>query len=200
MNEQEYKTFISSILCVGGKPLIDLPTYLSCHHLPNWYKLISDLTPQTQIFPADADLKAELDTLGWESFFVKDYVKSLKTGSGSLLQSTDGLDDLVHNMEKYRGQIEGGFCIREVEEFDLDSEERFFVINGKPFSSDTSQVVPNIVKQVTSRIQSPFYSIDVVRRSDGVDRIVEIGDGQVSDLVGWTAERFVEIWNASCYL
>ena len=31
-------------------------------------------------------------------------------------------------------------------------------------------------------------------RSDGVQRIVEIGDKQVSDLVGWTAERFVQLW------
>jgi ATP-grasp domain, R2K clade family 3 len=35
----------------------------------------------------------------------------------------------------------------------------------------------------------------VARRADGVERIVEIGDGQVSDLVGWSVERFVEIWS-----
>ncbi|MGL5927251.1 hypothetical protein [Chroococcidiopsis sp.] len=28
-----------------------------------------------------------------------------------------------------------------------------------------------------------------MERRDGVKRIVEIGDGQVSDLVGWTSER-----------
>jgi ATP-grasp domain, R2K clade family 3 len=44
-------------------------------------------------------------------------------------------------------------------------------------------------------ISSPFFSVDVARRADGVDRIVEIGDGQVSDLVGWSIERFVNIWS-----
>jgi ATP-grasp domain, R2K clade family 3 len=43
-------------------------------------------------------------------------------------------------------------------------------------------------------IASPFFSVDVARRVDGVERIVEIGDGQVSDLVGWSVERFVNIW------
>jgi hypothetical protein len=35
--------------------------------------------------------------------------------------------------------------------------------------------------------------VDVVQRADGQLRIVEIGDGQVSDLVGWTPERFASI-------
>jgi hypothetical protein len=37
--------------------------------------------------------------------------------------------------------------------------------------------------------------IDFARRAGGVERIVEIGDGQVSDLVGWAVERFVKIWD-----
>jgi hypothetical protein len=40
-----------------------------------------------------------------------------------------------------------------------------------------------------------FYSVDIVERNDGVLRIVEIGNGQVSDLVGWTPEQFVSIFN-----
>jgi hypothetical protein len=30
----------------------------------------------------------------------------------------------------------------------------------------------------------------------GVDRFIELGDGQVSDIVGWSPERFLRIWNA----
>jgi len=43
-------------------------------------------------------------------------------------------------------------------------------------------------------IPSPFFSLEVTRRADGVERVDEIGDGQVSDLVGWSVERFVDIW------
>ena len=35
-----------------------------------------------------------------------------------------------------------------------------------------------------------FY---VVQRTEGRLRIVEVGDGQVSDLVGWTPERFARM-------
>ncbi len=31
-------------------------------------------------------------------------------------------------------------------------------------------------------------------RKDGALRIVEVGDGQVSDLVGWNVEQFVALW------
>jgi hypothetical protein len=35
---------------------------------------------------------------------------------------------------------------------------------------------------------------DVVLREDGVSRVVESGDGQVSDLVGWSPEAFAAMW------
>jgi hypothetical protein len=44
------------------------------------------------------------------------------------------------------------------------------------------------------RIGSAFFSVDVAMRADAVLRVVEIGDGQVSDLVGWDATRFAELW------
>ena len=35
--------------------------------------------------------------------------------------------------------------------------------------------------------------MDVVERNDGQLRVVEIGEGQVSDLVDWTPEQFAKI-------
>jgi len=45
-------------------------------------------------------------------------------------------------------------------------------------------------------IDSPFFSVDIAQTDDGVARVVEIGDGQVSDLVGWPAESFANIWQS----
>lgn len=51
----------------------------------------------------------------------------------------------------------------------------------------------NIVGECASSLPGiRFISVDVVKRADGVDRVVEIGDGQVSDLVGRTAARFAK--------
>jgi hypothetical protein len=36
----------------------------------------------------------------------------------------------------------------------------------------------------------PFISIDVAEREDGVLRLLEIGDGQVSDRKKWGLQRF----------
>ena len=177
MNECEYRSFCEAVISDGAEPFTDIDTYLSCHHLPNWYPHITDLTPRTVTFDADADLKAELDSLGWGSYFIKDYVKSLKTESGSLLHSTENVEQLVADMVKFRGEIEGGFCVREVEDFVEDSEIRYFVINGKPFGSDPDLEIPKIVAEAASRIGSRFFTVDVVRRADEVERIVEIGDG-----------------------
>lgn len=53
---------------------------------------------------------------------------------------------------------------------------------------------PDIVKECASRINSKFFSVDAIDRADGCQRIVEIGDGQVSGLVGWSVDRFTSLW------
>ena len=67
--------------------------------------------------------------------------------------------------------------------------DRYFVINGQSFANEGDYAprtlrdrnIPDIVNHCAKRIKSNFFSIDVVQRKDGVLRIVEIGDGQVSD-------------------
>ncbi|BCU75808.1 hypothetical protein llg_05230 [Luteolibacter sp. LG18] len=194
MNAADYRAFCEAVSATGAMPLTGADTYLACHHLPNWYPFIAEFTPRTVTFPPDADLASELKALDWEAYFIKDHVKSLKTDSGSILRSTEGVGRLVADMVKFRGEIEGGFCVREVEDFIPESEVRYFVILGIPFSNDPNQPVPDIVVEAASRIRSPFFSVDVIRRSDGVERIVEIGDGQVSDVVGWTPARLAAAW------
>lgn len=72
----------------------------------------------------DSDLERELSDLGWECFFIKDYVKSLKTSIGSTIEQPSDIKTVVSEMQKFRGTIEGGVCVRRVEDFILDSERR----------------------------------------------------------------------------
>lgn len=101
---------------------------------------------------------------------------------------------VVAEMEKFRGGIEGGICIRRVEDFIPATEKRDFVIGGKPFAASVDEEIPEIVKECAKRISSNFFSVDVVVRRDGCQRIVEVGDGQVSDLVGWSVDRCTSLW------
>lgn len=198
LNADEYAKLLSAIDNAGGTPFTTLDEYLAAHHLPNWYPLIVEFTPETRIFQLDAELKSELAKLDWGSFFVKDYVKSLKTSVGSIILDPAQVDRLLEEMKHFRGEIEGGVCVRRVEPFLADTERRYFVINRQPFAPDPSEVIPELVFRCAERIGSKFFSVDVVQRCDGELWIVEVGDGQVSDLVGWSAEAFALAWKESC--
>ena len=190
----EYVNLAASVGRAGGSYFTSPEEYVTTHHLPNWYAAVKDYTPETVLLDTDADLVGELRRLGWGRFFVKDYVKSLKTSVGSVIEDPEQIEAVVSEMEKYRGFIEGGLCIRRVEDFIAGSERRYFVLNRKPYAAEPGEAIPGPVACCAGVIASPFFSVDVARRADGIERIVEIGDGQVSDLVGWSVERFVEIW------
>ena len=186
-----YGALVSAFSGIEVSPVISLEAYLASHHLPNWYPQIKDLTPETRIYPADCNLEAELRSLGWPGYFIKDYVKSLKTSVGSCVATPDQVSAVVAAMRHFRGVIEGGFCVRRVEDFMPDTERRYFVVDGVPHAPFGE--APSIVRECATRLRSRFYSVDVIQRTDGQLRVVEVGDGQVSDLVGWTPVQFAEI-------
>jgi hypothetical protein len=191
----EYQALLRSIEQLGAVAYTSLNLYLSTHYLPNWYPLLADLTPETVILDPAADLVSVLKQLGWPRFFIKDYVKSLKTAGGSLIERPEDIGRVVAEMQKYRGEIEGGLCVRRYEDFVPNSEVRFFVIGGVCYASETQTAIPTVVQEAASRLSSPFFSVDMAVRTDETARIVEVGDGQVSDLVGWTADRFASLWD-----
>jgi hypothetical protein len=193
----DYVSLAASIKRAGGVCKTSPQRYIAAHYLPNWYPIVEDYTPETVFLDIKADLVGALRELGWGKFFIKDYVKSLKTSVGSIVESPEQIETTVSEMVKYKGFIEGGLCVRRLEEFAPGSEQRYFVLNRAPYASEPDQVIPDLVRYCAGRIESPFFSVDIARRADGVDRIVELGDGQVSDLVGWPVERFVDIWDVS---
>lgn len=195
MNGAEYNRLAEAIGEASATPLTSPVAYLAAHHLPNWYPLIAEFTPETRVLPLTADFEAELRSLGWDAFFIKDYVKSLKTSRGSMIRDPSQIGGVMAEMEHFRGEIEGGLCVRRVESFIRDSEQRYFILRGVPFIAGGGSV-PDLVREIADRIPSPFFSVDVIRRADGVLRVVEIGDGQVSDLVGWSPDEFAAIWRA----
>jgi len=214
-----YQNLVNLIEARDASPITTTEQYLLTHHLPNWYNILEDLTPATAIF-ANGHISPQgfedLKSYGWKKYFIKDYVKSLKTSIGSIVLDVKVIENVISEMRKFRGTIEGGICVREVEDFMPETETRYFVLNGKVYSPDSvptgkvgsfeghclvkTAVYANmadfygVVEKCAARIDSNFFTIDVVLRKDGVVRVVEIGDGQVSDLVGWDVESFVKMW------
>jgi hypothetical protein len=195
LNSEEYESFFQQLVARGVAPVTAPKDYLLCHHLPNWYEQVREFTAETLFFSESADIPASLTALGWDGCFLKDHVKSLSTAGGSLIRDLSGIPSVIANMRKYRGEIEGGLCARRIEQYEEGSEKRYFVYRGVACSDDGD--VPEMVNEVARRIGSRFYSVDVALRSDGILRIIELGDGQVSDRKHWSTEAFLNMLKAA---
>ncbi|BCG26138.1 hypothetical protein TUM18999_43290 [Pseudomonas tohonis] len=141
------------------------------------------------MLPRDADFAAALANAGWSACFVKDYVKSLTTQRGSIARSADEVVEILALIERYRGELEGGVCLREFEPLIPETEERYFVLDGRAYGR--TDEVPPLVQEIAQRVPCPFFSVDLVASESGALRLVELGDGQVSDRKQWPVERFV---------
>ena len=181
------------------KLLTDIDSYYQSHYLFNQYnsnefkKGTNGFTPET-VFCEENTLVETLDRLNWDKFFVKDYVKSLTTDRGSIANNKNEVKEIVDLIKYYRGSIEGGISIRKVESFVEDTEVRYFVLNGKVYSPNRK--FHDILSNINELHNEPFFSVDVIQDKQGKEWIVEIGDGQVSDLKGkgWSVEDFINIF------
>lgn len=191
MSALEYRQLHHAVTVRGAAMMTSPEDYLRCHHLPGWYNLCRDFTPETRVVHPDVDFDALLAELQWPVCFVKDYVKSLTTSRGSVAHNANEIREIVQLLKKFRGEIEGGICLRRFESFKPHSEKRYFVLNKQVYAADGD--VSTSVREIASRIDSSFFTIDMIENTLGEPRLVEIGDGQVSDLKEWPVTRFVEM-------
>ena len=195
LSASDYEGLAAAILGSGAQPLTDPAAYLVTHHLPNWYPLISDLTPETCVFPPDTDLAAELRSLEWPAYFIKDYVKSLKTSVGSNDLHAGSTQQSLQ--PRCAGSVERSRRVLRPPRGELPARDGAALFRDRLCSALLKRSNPPIVVECARRIPSRFFSVHVVEREDGVLRVVEVGDGQVSDLVGWTPHKFV--WNLNAF-
>jgi hypothetical protein len=194
LGTDQYSQLCQAISSKGAMPVTSPENYAYCHHLPNWYQSCKDFTPETVFLRRDSDFSAELSHLHWPRFFVKDFVKSLTTSRGSVAETPEQVAEVVDLIEQYRGKVEGGVCVRRFEALLPETEERYFVFAGQAYGR--AGTVPPMVQLLAARVPSPFFTADVVSSKDGTLRLIELGDGQVSDRKQWSATRLVEVLGA----
>lgn len=189
LNEEEYENLNDFILKNNSTLLTNKSNYFNAHYLSNWYDILKEYTPET-IITNPVDLEKVLEDTEWEKFFIKDFVKSLTTSEGSIANSKEEVLKVIKKIEDKKG-ITGGICLRKVEDFVTESEIRYFSINGQILSPTNE--IPDIVNKINELIDLPFFSIDIIKDRSGKDWLVEIGDGQVSDLkYPWTTVKFAQ--------
>lgn len=189
LNAEEYRQLHRAVTANGGEMLESPDEYLRNHHITGWYEPCKSYTAETVLTTADTDFDTLVTQLCWPAYFVKDYVKSLTTSRGSVAHNATEIREVLKLIMHYRGELEGGVSLRRFENLFDDSERRYFSLNGQVFSADGE--IPDIVHQIASRIKTPFYSIDIAKNANGELRLIEIGDGQVSDTKEWSVADLV---------
>lgn len=183
-----YGKLVDSVDRKGGAMLTSKSDFIDSHHLPQWYPSLRSFTAETLF--ADSIEQAETAAIssGWQQFFVKDFVKSNYDKRGSIANNPGEIAEIIELIKAHRGELEGGISLRKVEAYIPETERRYFVFKSKPYSADG--LVPNVVRDIAKIHRAPFYSVDMIERADGELRLVEIGDGQVSDRKTWDVDIF----------
>ncbi|MCW2938631.1 MAG: hypothetical protein JWN00_1616 [Actinomycetia bacterium] len=198
----EYES-LAKALESRGVTLITRPEdYRRAHELPGWLEVFDGLTPQSVWLPLsvgeipDPQSLAELVTpLPAGRAIIKDYVKSRKHEWDEAcfvpdLRDTEALHRTTRRMLELQGEfLSGGLVVRAFEPYRTE-EARVWWIDGEPVfvgphpDSPRAHAEPALeeVGSAVRRLGCRFITTDLAQREDGAWRVVEVGDGQVSDL------------------
>lgn len=202
MSAEEYSRMAKALDARGVTLRTNGEEYRVAHELPGWYEALRPLTPESA-WTDGLDLPgldALADHLGGGPAVLRDFVKSMKhywDEAAFILDVADraAVRRVAERFLELRGDaFTGGFVLRRFEEF-TGAEARTWWIGGRcalvtPHPDTPDQLPDGLdlveVEPLVANLSLPFVTVDLVRRTDGTWRIVELGDGQVSD---WPASR-----------
>ena len=155
--------------------------YLSSHHATGWYDAVARHTFPSRFLTEPTSL----NFAAGRRYFVKGLVKSF--GADSVLESQSQLDDFWQRQELTTGTP---LFVRDFANLKPDSERRFFVVRGQAVGAESASLPTALQDAIDSLRPRLFYSFDVAETLAGQLVLVEVGDGQVSDLKEWTVAEF----------
>ncbi|MFF3032530.1 ATP-grasp domain-containing protein [Streptomyces rubiginosohelvolus] len=188
----------------GCTLLTDAAGYRRAHELPGWYEEFDGLTPRSVWCPtvpgtpppSAEELAGLTAPLGPGPGIVKDFVKSRKHEWHEAcyvpeLGDRKQLASVVGRFVELQGDfLAGGLVLRAFEPFVAGGEARVWWVDGEavlvtahPDTPDRHPVpeLPS-VREAVGRLGLRWVTTDLALREDGVWRVVEVGDGQVSGL------------------
>ncbi|WP_069174178.1 ATP-grasp domain-containing protein [Streptomyces griseus] len=199
-----YEEMEQALAARGCTLLTCASAYRAAHELPGWYDTFAELTPRSvwRALPEGATLPEPAvwsrlaARLGSGPGVVKDFVKSRKHEWEEAcfvpeLSDTDRLTSVVGRFVDLQGAyLTGGVVLRAYEPFLAGGEARAWWVDGSPVlvtaHPDTPGQVPapalDAVGEAVRRLGCRWVTTDLALRKDGVWRVVEVGDGQVSGL------------------
>ncbi|WP_373292990.1 ATP-grasp domain-containing protein [Nocardia jinanensis] len=168
-----YSALAETLTARGTLLMTDATAYRAAHELPGWYAIFAPVTPASR----------------WLA------------GPPGRVPDTATLAAFVAEQEDY---LAGGIVLRTFESFGAGdrraAEARVWWLDGEPVlvgaHPDTPEDYPlpvlNRVAACVAQLGARFVTTDLALREDGVWRVVEVGDGQVSDLpAGFEPESII---------
>jgi len=199
LKPEQYKKLHSLILkkSNGGIKLMNSPMeYEQLHCFPLIYPEISEFTPKIKIVRDINMLNYDMEY----DFFLKDYVKSIKTINGvEKLSKSISVNELKQKIDDFieeRGMLFTGNVIFkefvDLKQFgDKTNEWRVFYSNGICISKHQNTYLKtedkpsdSLINEVGGAIgtRSNFFKVDFALTESGEWIVIETGDGQVSGL------------------
>ncbi|QFZ19167.1 ATP-grasp domain-containing protein [Saccharothrix syringae] len=206
LDSARYAEFARALERRGATPRTGAGQYRRAHELPGWYADLAEVTPPSA-WTAGDDREAferARRSLGTGPAVLRDYTKSMKHHWHEAafipdLADADAAWAVARRFRELREDVVGGFVLRRFERF-ASAEVRTWWVDGAcrlvgphpdtpgelPADPDLAAVAP-----LVAGLGLPFVTADLVRRDDGAWRVVELGDGQVSDRPGTVAPEVV---------
>ncbi|RAO28070.1 hypothetical protein PSN13_05958 [Micromonospora saelicesensis] len=198
LRSERYAAFAEALAERGVVLRTTAEQYRRAHELPGWYAALAAVTPAS-VWTHGSD-QADLDqarvALGAGPAVLRDYTKSMKHYWDDAAFIPE-LDDAVavwrvasRFLELREDDFVGGLVLRRFERF-TSAEVRTWWVNGDCVLIGPHPDSPNERPSVEVDVESlapmiaglglPFVTVDLALRADGVWRVIELGDGQVSD-------------------
>ncbi|NUT98310.1 MAG: ATP-grasp domain-containing protein [Saccharothrix sp.] len=193
----QYDGFADALARRGTVLRTSAEQYRRAHELPGWYADLTTVTPESAW--TQGDERAAFDrarkALGEGPAVLRDYSKSMKHHWDEAAYIPDVADAdaawaIAHKFRELRDDdFAGGFVLRRFERF-VSAEVRTWWVDGvcrligpHPDTPDSAVPEPDLseIGPLIAGLGLPFVTADLVLRADGRWRVVEVGDGQVSD-------------------
>jgi ATP-grasp domain, R2K clade family 3 len=198
LRAEQYAAFATALTDRGIRLTTTPEQYRRAHELPGWYPALADLTPaSTWTVGTDRDdFDAARHRLGPGPAVLRDYCKSMKHHWHEATVIPDLTDAaaawaVASRFHQLRAEdLVGGFVLRRFETF-TGAEVRTWWVNGvcrlitahpdTPDDLPPPEVDLTPLTPVLTGLGLPLVTVDLARHTDGRWRVVELGDGQVSD-------------------
>lgn len=196
---ERYAALVRALANRGVTMRTNAEQYRKGHEFPGWYVALSGVTPPSAwtIGFDRADFDEARAELGASPAVLRDYTKSMKHywREAALIPDLGDRDaawTVASRFLALRGADRtGGFVLRRFERF-ASAELRTWWVNGTcrligPHPDTAGQDMPAgrlglaWLTPLVADLGLPFVTVDLALRVDGVWRVVELGDGQVSD-------------------